>query len=186
MAMRRAITLLISVLLCITLVAQEKNRHNFEVGIGINMGNILGAVGGPGRGLGPGTYFEYRYNLTDKFDIGGQLNYKYSKGSSAYLVDRPTIGLVYNQVGLKAVADYTGRPNKLVRPYIGVGIGGTMMFTNRTTGTNSTEVFGIVGPRLGLQIWKFRIALEFDFAFNGQYGFQSTESVGALNLSFTF
>ena len=32
----------------------------------------------------------------------------------------------------------------------------------------------------------FRIALEFDFAFNGQYGFLSPETANALNLSFTF
>ena len=184
--MKRLTTFLISVLLCIISTAQEKDRHNYEIGIGINMGNILGAVGGPGRMLGPGTYFEYRYDLTDKIDFGGQLLYKYSKGSSAYIGDAPTFGIVYNQVGLKAVADYTTRPNKLVRPYIGVCIGGSMMFVNTTTGINSTEVFGIVGPRLGLQIWKFRIALELDFAFNGQYGFLSTESVGALNLSYTF
>jgi len=96
------------------------------------------------------------------------------------------LGLTYNQIGLKAVADYNGRPGKLVRPYIGAGFGGGALFTQRTDGTNDTDIFGTIGPRLGLQIWRFRIGLEIDFAFDGQYGFLSTETATALNLSFSF
>jgi hypothetical protein len=44
--------------------------------------------------------------------------------------------------------------------------------------------YGIVGGRIGIQVWRFRIALECDFAL--KHGLSSEETSTALNLSFTF
>lgn len=187
--MKRIITFIIALSLGTSLLssAREKDRHNYDAGVGLNAYGILGFVGGPSRNISPGFLFEYRYDYTDRIDFGAQALFKYGKGHSAFIgEDYPILGLTYNQIGLKAVADYNGRPGKLVRPYIGAGFGGGALFTQRTDGTNDTDIFGTIGPRLGLQIWRFRIGLEIDFAFDGQYGFLSTETATALNLSFSF
>ena len=187
--MKRIITFIIALSLGTALLssAQEKDRHHYAAGVGLNAYGILGFVGGPSRNISPGFLFEYRYDYTDRIDFGAQALFKYGKGHSAFIgEDYPILGLTYNQIGLKAVADYNGRPGKLVRPYIGAGFGGGALFTQRTDGTNDTDIFGTIGPRLGLQIWRFRIGLEIDFAFDGQYGFLSTETATALNLSFSF
>ncbi len=187
--MKRIITFIIALSLGASLLssAQEKDRHHYDAGVGLNAYGILGFVGGPSRNISPGFLFEYRYDYTDRIDFGAQALFKYGKGHSAFIgEDYPILGLTYNQIGLKEVADYNGRPGKLVRPYIGAGFGGGALFTQRTDGTNDTDIFGTIGPRLGLQIWRFRIGLEIDFAFDGQYGFLSTETATALNLSFSF
>ena len=187
--MKRIITFIIALSLGTSLLssAQENDRHHYDAGVGLNAYGILGFVGGPSRNISPGFLFEYRYDYTDRIDFGAQALFKYGKGHSAFIgEDYPILGLTYNQIGLKAVADYNGRPGKLVRPYIGAGFGGGALFTQRTDGTNDTDIFGTIGPRLGLQIWRFRIGLEIDFAFDGQYGFLSTETATALNLSFSF
>ena len=176
------VTLVIS---SVSAFAQDK-PHNFEAGLGINIYG-LGAVGGPSKDFGPGFHFEYRYNYSERVDVGGRLYYKYGKGTSEFIgIDYPTWGFVDNHIGLKGVADYNMRPGKSVRPYIGFGLGGAAMVTTRTNGDNSSEMFGTFGPRIGLQIWRFRVGLEIDFAFYGQYGFLSTETATALNLSFSF
>ena len=187
--MKRIITFIIALSLGTSLLssAQEKDRHHYDAGVGLNAYGILGFVGGPSRNISPGFLFEYRYDYTDRIDFGAQALFKYGKGHSAFIgEDYPKLGLTYIQIGLKAVADYNGRPGKLVRPYIGAGFGGGALFTQRTDGTNDTDIFGTIGPRLGLQIWRFRIGLEIDFAFDGQYGFLCTETATALNLSFSF
>lgn len=187
--MKRIITFILAISLgsSLLLSAQDKDKHNYDVGIGINAYGVLGVVGGPSRNISPGFLFEYRYDYTDRIDFGAQALFKHGKGHSAFTGgDYPTWGLTYNQIGLKAVADYNGRPGKQVRPYIGAELGGGALFTQRTNGTNDTDIFGTIGPRLGLQIWRFRVGLEIDFAFDGQYGFLSTETATALNLSFSF
>ena len=78
------------------------------------------------------------------------------------------------------------RPAKVVRPYIGAGAGAGMMIEKASTGTSDTSIYGTIGPRIGLQIWRFRLALEFDFAYNMQYGFLSTETATGLSLSYVF
>ena len=166
-------------------MAQEQGKHSYEVGAGINAYGILGAVGGPGRTLGPGVHFEYRNSISDRFDLGGRIYYKYGTGKSAP-TGGPTWGIVFNQVGAKAVADFIMRPAKVVRPYIGAGAGAGMMIEKASTGTSDTSIYGTIGPRIGLQIWRFRLALEFDFAYNMQYGFLSTETATVLSLSYVF
>lgn len=186
--MKRLVVLIASLLACVPLSAQQKDKHNFEVGADLNVYGILGAVGGPSRGLAPGAFFEYRYDFTDHIDFGAQLSYDHSSGKSAFTgSDTPRWGIVYNQVALKAVADYNMCPNRLVRPYIGVGLGAGLLVEDVSAGfTDTSDVFGVVGPRIGVQIWRFRLTLEFDFAFDGQYGFLHTETSTGLNLGFTF
>lgn len=187
--MKRLAIFIISLLVCSSslLSAQEKDRHNFEAGAGINIYGILGVMGGPSREFGPGIHFEYRYDYSDRVDFGGRLYYKYGEGHSAF-TGEPTWGLVYNQVGLKAVTDFNMRPGKLVRPYIGAGLGAGAIHTHRISAQHNddTALYGTIGPRIGLQIWRLRLALEFDFAFDGQYGFLSTETATSLTLSYTF
>lgn len=167
--------------------AQVKGSHNYEIGVGINAYGILGAVGGPVRKSGPGAYFEYRYAFADHFDVGGQLSYRFSNGQTGYIgPETPDQTIKYNQIGLKTLADYNICPGRLANPYIGVGLGAGSLFEKRSLSGKSTSYFGVVGPRIGVQIWKFRIAIEADFAFDGKYGILSTETATALNLSFVF
>ena len=176
------VTLVIS---SVSAFAQDK-PHNFEAGLGINIYG-LGAVGSPSKDFGPGFHFEYRYNYSERVDVGGRLYYKYGKGTSAFTgMDSPTWGFVDNHIGLKGVADYNMRTGKSVRPYIGLGLGGAAMVTTRTNGDNSSEMFGTFGPRIGLQMWRFRVAIESDIAFNGRYGVLSSETAHSLTLSYTF
>ena len=181
------IAILLLVCTCTMLNAQVKEKHNFEAGIGLNVYGILGMEGGPSRNPSLGAYFEYRYNDTEHFDFGGQINYTHGNGRSAF-TGEPTWGIVYDQVNLKGVADYNFCPKRLVSPYIGAGLGCGVLFASRKAGrADSVDKFGIVGPRIGLQIWRIRTALEFNFAFGGGYnGFLNTESAAALNVSYTF
>ena len=176
------VTLVIS---SVSAFAQDK-PHNFEAGLGINIYG-LGAVGGPSKDFGPGFHFEYRYNYSERVDVGGRLYYKYGKGTPAFTgMDSPTWGFVDNHIGLKGVADYNMRTGKSVRPYVGLGLGGAALVTTRTNGDNSSEMFGTFGPRIGLQMWRFRVAIESDIAFNGRYGVLSSETAHSLTLSYTF
>ena len=99
------IAILLLVCACTMLNAQERDKHNYEAGIGLNVYGILGMVGGPSRNASLGAYFEYRYDYAEHFDFGGQINYTHGKGRSAF-TGEPTWGIVYNQINLKGVADY--------------------------------------------------------------------------------
>ena len=185
MTIRRITAIIVALLVGFsTLASAQEKPHNYEVGAGVNVYGILGSVGGPGRSLGPGVHFEYRYDLSDRLDVGARAYYKYGDGRSAP-TGEPTYGITFNQIGLKAVADYNFRPGKLLRPYIGVGAGAGVLFDKTYMGTDSST-YGTVGPRLGLQLWRFRAALEFDFAYDFDYGFLSTETATSLTLSYTF
>lgn len=184
--MKRLTVLMALLLVSVSSFAQNNDKHNYEIGVDLNVYGILGADGGPSRGFAPGAFFEYRYDFTDKIDFGAQLSYDHSTGKSAFWGDAPQWGIVYNQVGLKAVADYNVCPNRLVSPYIGVGLGTGMLIEDTSVDYTDTGIFGVLGPRVGVQIWRFRLALEFDFAFNGEYGFLHTETSTGLKLGFTF
>ena len=62
--MKRIITFILAISLgsSLLLSAQDKDKHNYDVGIGINAYGVLGAVGGPSRNISPGFLFEYRYD----------------------------------------------------------------------------------------------------------------------------
>lgn len=164
-----------------------KGTHSFEIGAGLNAYGILGAVGGPGRYVGPGAYFEYRYAFAEHFDIGAQLNYKYGKGHSAdFGDDMQSYGFTCNQIAFKASADYDICPSRLASPYIGVGLGVGGIFEKTTDGRKSKEPYGTFCPRIGVRVWKFTLSLEVDLAYNGRYGFLTTPTSTALSLGFRF
>jgi len=171
-----------------TSLPPTKGTHHYDLGGGVNLFGILGAVGGPGRELGPGAYFEYRYAFAEHFDIGGQVNFKCGKGHSAYSgPESPTFDFFDNQIALKAVADYNICPSRLASPYIGIGAGAGYMFSKRLDNNEVNHYpYGILGGRIGVQIWRFRLAVECDFALTRPYGFSPEETSTALNLGFTF
>ena len=76
--MKRIITFIIALSLGSSqlLSAQEKDRHHYDAGVGLNVYGILGAVGGPSRNISPGFLFEYRYDYTDRVDFGAQALFK--------------------------------------------------------------------------------------------------------------
>ena len=85
--MKRIITFIIALSLGTSLLssAQEKDRHHYDAGVGLNTYGILGFVGGPSRNISPGFLFEYRYDYTDRIDFGAQALFKYGKGHSAFI-----------------------------------------------------------------------------------------------------
>ena len=114
MTIRRITAIIVALLVGFsTLASAQEKPHNYEVGAGVNVYGILGTVGGPGRSLGPGVHFEYRYDLSDRLDVGARAYYKYGDGHSAD-TGEPSWYIVWNQIGLKAVADYNFRPGKLL------------------------------------------------------------------------
>ena len=165
-----------------------KGSHHYEIGGGVNMYGILGSVGGPARALGTGVYLEYRYDIAEHFDIGGQVNYKWGNGQTEYIdPSYPTYSFKDRQIAVKAVSDYNICPSRPVSPYIGIGAGAGYMFSKRLDNNElDTYPYGIIGGRIGIQVWHFRIAIECDFALTRPYGFSPEESSTALNLSFTF
>ena len=184
--MKRVFLMAIWLLLLGTVAfAQEKGKHNFEAGGGINAFGIPGVVGGPSKEAGMGLYVEYRYNGTKWIDLGIQANFKHAKGRSAF-TGVPTWGFVDNQIGLKALVDLKMLPNMLVCPYIGLGLGRGVIFSTSEKNGNSTGTYGILGPRIGLQIWRIRLALEYDFANDGFFDLSSRESSLGLNIGYTF
>ena len=185
----KRVLLLIVVLMTLssTMVsAQKGDKHHFDVGVGLNGYGIIGYVGGPERDLSPSVFLEYRFGLTKHIDIGLQANYRFGKGETAPTGVEPTQSIKYNQIGAKAVADYIFLASFPVRPFIGAGIGLGNLYTHISSGSKFDDFFGSVGPRVGVEVWRFRLSLEFDFAFDGQYGFISTETASTLNLSFSF
>lgn len=165
-----------------------KGTHHFEIGGGVNAYGILGSVGGPARKVGPGAYVEYRYAFAEHFDVGAQFNYKYGRGHSSFLgPDEPTTHFVDNQIALKALFDYNVCPSRLASPYLGIGLGcGGMFDKSLEYGHVDKYPYGILGGRIGVQIWHFRLAIECDFAIKRPYGFSSFETSTCLNLGITF
>ena len=84
--MKRIITFIAALTLgsSLLLSAQEKDRHHYDAGVGLNAYGILGSVGGPSRNNSLGFLFEYRYDYTDRVDFGAQALFKHSKGHSAF------------------------------------------------------------------------------------------------------
>lgn len=164
--------------------AQQKNRNSFELGVGYNVFGITRADGSNSRDNGPGAYFEFRNAVAEHFDLGVQLSYKYGKGHTMYIsADTPSKDITYNQAGLKGVADYNLWPTRTVCPYAGVSLGAGELFGKFADGTKDHYTYGIIGPRIGVQIWHFRISIEADFAFSGGYMYGLISEPSALSAS---
>ncbi len=183
--MKRVLLVAIWLLLQGSVAFAQENKHNFEIGGGINVFGIPGVCGGPSMDEGLGLYVEYRYNTKEWLALGLQANFKHGKGRSAY-TGGPTWVFVDNQIGLKAMADVKMLPKRVVSPYIGVGLGRGVIFTKREEKDSSTGTYGILGPRVGLQIWKIRVFVEYDFATDGFFDFSNRESSLGLNIGYTF
>lgn len=176
------------------LSGQEAGCGAFEIGAGWNIYGMLGAMGGPYRHAGPGIYGEYRYGAAERFDIGAQLNYRFGNGESEYFVNSGQWQLRYNQVNLKTVADFKMCPERTVRPFIGIGVGAGLIKEDRIGDLSSVSwtvlpsekwFFGTVGPRFGLQIKRFRVAIETDLAFDTEH-WNSVATATALNVGYSF
>ena len=161
--------------------AQEIDKHNFEGGVSITSYTTLFAhVDGLGAHYdGNGLYFEYRYNVTDYIDFGGKLYYQYSTGLSAP-TGTPISKITYNQIGIKGFADLNILPGKKVCPYVGVSIGGT---NNITNGRN--RFLGTISPRIGVEVWRIRAAIELDYLYEPNYGIKHKKHL-SLNIGFVF
>ena len=191
---RILLSVLASLVSAVCLSGQEAGSSVFEIGAGLNIYGTLGAMGGPYRYFSPGIYGEYRYGAAERFDIGAQLNYRFGNGESDYFFDVGQWKLRFNQVNLKAVADFKMRPSRAVRPFIGVGIGAGLIKEERigdlskvswTVSPVKKWFFGTVGPRLGIHIKRFRVAIETDLAFDTEH-WDSIATATALNVGYSF
>lgn len=193
--LRKLLFSILSILVGLTrLSGQEAGSSTFEIGAGLNIYGTLGATGGPYRYFSPGIYGEYRYEAAERFDIGAQLNYRFGNGESDYFVDFGQWKLRFNQVNLKAVADFKMRPSRAVRPFIGVGVGagfikeeriGDLSTVSWTVSPVKKWFFVTVGPRFGLHIKRFRVAIETDLAFDMEH-WDSIATATALNVGYSF
>lgn len=191
---RILLSVLASLVSAVCLSGQEAGSSAFEIGAGFNIYGTLGATGGPFRYFSPGIYGEYRYGAAERFDIGAQLNYRFGNGESDYFVDVGQWKLRFNQVNLKAVADFKMCPSRAVRPFIGVGVGAGLIREERIGDLSTVSwtvspvekwFFGTVGPRLGIHIKRFRVAIGTDLAFDTEH-WDSIATATALNVGYSF
>lgn len=191
---RILLSVLASLVSAVCLSGQEAGSSAFEIGAGFNIYGTLGATGGPFRYFSPGIYGEYRYGAAEHFDIGAQLNYRFGNGESDYFVDVGQWKLRFNQVNLKAVADFKMCPSRAVRPFIGVGVGAGLIREERIGDLSTVSwtvspvekwFFGTVGPRLGIHIKRFRVAIGTDLAFDTEH-WDSIATATALNVGYSF
>lgn len=191
---RILLSVLASLVSAVCLSGQEAGSSAFEIGAGLNIYGTLGATGGPFRYFSPGIYGEYRYGAAERFDIGAQLNYRFGNGESDYFVDVGQWKLRFNQVNLKAVADFKMCPSRAVRPFIGVGVGAGLIREERIGDLSTVSwtvspvekwFFGTVGPRLGIHIKRFRVAIGTDLAFDTEH-WDSIATATALNVGYSF
>ncbi len=193
--MKRLLVVVISIIAGLTrLSAQEAGTGVIEIGAGCSLYGMLGAIGGPYRFLSPGVFTEYRYGIAERFDLGAQLNYRFGNGESEYFGPSTPWRLRYNQLNLKAVADFKMRPSRTVRPFIGMAVGGGVMSEERigdlsvvnwTVHPKEEWYFGTVGWRFGLHIKRFRVAIETDLAYDTEH-WNSVATATALNVGFSF
>lgn len=191
---RILLSVLASLVSAVCLSGQEAGSSAFEIGAGLNIYGTLGATGGPFRYFSPGIYGEYRYGAAERFDIGAQLNYRFGNGESDYFVDVGQWKLRFNQVNLKAVADFKMCPSRAVRPFIGVGVGAGLIREERIGDLSTVSwtvspvekwFFGTIGPRLGIHIKRFRVAIGTDLAFDTEH-WDSIATATALNVGYSF
>ncbi len=175
-------------LICLSIAskAQDCSSSKFEFGVGVDGYGILGSVDATKKNLGPELYLEYRYGFNSHFFVGVNASYKFGKVTTENYKETETTSesFSYHQPELQMLAEYMITKSGLVRPYIGVNLGGGSLF-NSGSASNDKNVYGLVGPRIGVQIWHFRLALNRDYAFNAN-GFLSKESSYGITLGYVF
>lgn len=165
--------------------AQEDNKHNIEVGVGAN-GLAIFLVGEPGRNIGIGLHTEYRSDYSKYINFATKVYFMHSKGES----DSPIEPIKYfnsNQIGIKTGVDLNILPSKRVCPYVGLAVGGGVNTEGGLDRTHTTsDIYGTVGSRIGVQIGPIRTSLESDLFFNGGHHFSLDGMFLALNVGYTF
>ncbi len=175
------------VVLSVTVSAQDYEGSKFEFGAGADGYGILGAVGGPSKNLGPEIYAEYRYGFNEHFSCGAKLSYKFGKVTTENYRETGMTKevLCYHQPEMKFLAEYMILKAGLVRPYVGVNLGAGSLFETDHSSIDKT-MYGLVGPSIGIQIWRLRLALNREYAFNAEKGFISDVSSYGITLGYVF
>ena len=151
-----------------SLSAQDKNFRDFEWDI-FQFG--FASAGGDRFGGGVELGGEVRYNIDNRFSAG--LKSEFAIFATDLGNDLIDVGVV---VGFSLTGDYYFVEDRVIRPFVGFGIGrygGATVIAN----TNDDEVdeddiitgaaFG-VSPRVGIELSHLRIALEYNLTFNDQ------------------
>jgi len=178
---------------------QVKEGNNFEVG-GIYSFAFSQASNGTNYNIsGPGAYFEYRYEFDPRIHVGVRFDYRYANGPG-HEYDEAGIRYEtnYNQFCLKGLCGYTFCAEKVVSPFVGIGIGGGLLYTHRMDNKNFINYSYVLTPRVGVQIKRFRLTCDLDLLGNSYYkrsiGYSSFSkrvisihtTVVSLNLGFQF
>ena len=164
--------------------AQESDKHNFEGGVSESIYPNV-ADGANTHYQGYGLYFEYRYNLIDHIDLGGKVYYQYSTGRSVFTGDMLSVfPITYNQIGVKGFADLNILPGKKVCPFVGFSLG-IADVAESYKGNTYHEFRGTISPRIGVEVWRIRIATELDYGYDPGYGIKHERTL-TLNVGFVF
>lgn len=91
----------------------------------------------------------------------------------------------YHQPEMKFLTEYMILKTGLIRPYVSVNLGLGGLF-DRNHSSNNKTVYGLVGPGIGVQVWRFRLAVNRDYAFNADNGFISDLSSYGITLGYVF
>jgi len=183
--------------------AQIKEGNNFEIGGGYNFASSYRTDGRRLKFSGPGAYFEYRYESDNHMYYGGQLDYKYAYGDGFMVMgEGVTYKTNYNQICIEGLFGYTFLTSSVVNPFVGIGAGCGLVFTNSEDNKQSFYLSWVLTPRVGVQIWRFRITCDFDllcdrgrsswFRVGGSSIYRSASSYNvyssiiSLNLGFRF
>ncbi len=186
-SMKTWIAFISFVLLSVTALAQDYEGSKFELGAGVDGYGIVGAVGGPSKNLGPEIYAEYRYGFNEHFSCGAKFSYKFGKVTTENYKETEITKemFYYHQPEIKFLTEYMILKSGLIRPYVSVNLGLGGLF-DRNNSSNNKTVYGLVGPGIGVQIWRFRLALNRDYAFNAEKGFISDLSSYGITLGYVF
>ena len=166
--------------------AQEDNKHNIEVGVGAS-GLSTFLVGGPGRNIGIGLHTEYRSDYSKYINFATKVYFMHSKCDSGASSIGPTKYFNSNQIGIKTGVDLNILPSKRVCPYVGLAVGGGINTEGGLDRTHTTsDIYGTVGSRIGVQIGPIRTSFESDLFFDGGHHFSLDGMFLALNVGYTF
>lgn len=169
--------------------ARDKGPHRFEVGAGADIYGLLGMVGGPVQHPGPRVFFEYRYFITDGWNAGVNVAYQFHTSDSSPQPPEPSFGFSNHIPGIVALTEYVFLPGRKVRPFVGGGMGFSALwqvYDDPGRQSPGIQCYGLLYPRVGVEFFgHLRLALEFRYAWEGEYGFSNDSSKG-LSLSWVF
>lgn len=127
----------------------KKNRFKFEAGLGIHTPiGLIGSLGGSEVSIiSPKAYGAAQYYFNDNLSLGAKLLYNYStQGSNATAIE-PVTNNIHN-LRLVAFSDYHFMADRKYRPFIGVGVGGSI------NAVNTASKYLFIEPRVGIEMGK--------------------------------